>query len=106
MDNEKWIIVLLIMLWRMPDYSFFIIHYSLFIIICCSSSFPLILIKSVAGANVVFFSYLCPKINQKKNDEKVFCNVCGVVHGRKQYDVAGYAFNKRHSSRQVCGGTP
>ena len=30
MDNEKWIIVLLIMLWRMPDYSFF--HYSLFII--------------------------------------------------------------------------
>lgn len=29
MDNEKWIIVLLIMLWRMPDYSFFIIHYSL-----------------------------------------------------------------------------
>ena len=32
MDNEKWIIVLLIMLWRMLDYSFFIIHYSLFII--------------------------------------------------------------------------
>ena len=29
MDNEKWIIVSLIMLWRMPDYSLFIFHYSL-----------------------------------------------------------------------------
>lgn len=32
MDNEKWIIVLLIMLWRMPDYSLFIIHYYLLLI--------------------------------------------------------------------------